>query len=194
LHGGTVEAQSNGAGQGSELIVRLPIFSREAAHAVPVSRDSGPAPGSRDGAVRREAPGPGTGAQPGVRILVVEDDVDAAETLVELLGFWGFDVRSATDGNSALDIASEFHPHVALIDIGLPGMDGYELARRLRQSETGDERPLLIGLSGYAQERDRSEGVKAGFDHHFAKPLKTDTLKQFLAHTFEPPTSAPGEK
>jgi PAS domain S-box-containing protein len=179
MHGGTVEAQSDGAGQGSELILHVPI-SNQKPKAQPASHDNGRASAGAEGVTPRAAPAPEVAAHPGLKILVAEDNADAAEVLVELLRFWGFDVRSAADGDSALAIATEFHPQIALIDIGLPGIDGYEVARRLRRSETNGKRTLLIGLSGYAQERDRREGVQAGFDHHLAKPLRATALKKLL--------------
>jgi len=111
-------------------------------------------------------------------VLVVEDNHDAAESLVELLEYWGFDVRSACDGEAALAAASEHRPHAALIDVGLPGIDGFQVARRLRA--LGIDTSLLIGLTGYGQERDRKLGADAGFDHYLVKPLDADVLQRIL--------------
>ena len=165
-HGGTVSAHSNGPGCGSEFIVSLPLCS--------------PADASADRAVqraRRTAPSvDGTGD---IRILVVDDNEDAADMLVEVLTAEGYRVRAANDGPAAIRVASEFKPHVAVLDIGLPVMDGYELAGRLQQLP--EMRGIrLFAVTGYAQEEDRKRSAAAGFDGHFAKPLDVDVLGQVL--------------
>ena len=114
-----------------------------------------------------------------VRVLVVDDNVDAAQTLHEFLGHIGHDSAVAHDGAAALELARAFHPQVALLDIGLPVMDGYELARRLRAQHDGA--PLrLIALTGYGQEDDRARSQEAGFDHHLVKPIALDALMPLL--------------
>jgi two-component system, sensor histidine kinase len=113
------------------------------------------------------------------RVLVVEDNLDAALTLADLLGIWGYEVSTVHDGLSAVETAPRFRPDVVLLDIGLPGIDGYEVARRLRR------RPELAGLlivavTGYGQESDRQRSREAGFDHHLVKPVDLETLRRLL--------------
>jgi CheY-like chemotaxis protein len=112
------------------------------------------------------------------RVLVVDDNLDSADTMAELVRLWGFDVRTAHDGPAALECARSFRPNVILLDVGLPGMDGYELARRLRaEGLAGD---LLVSVTGYGQEEDRREAEDAGFDHHLTKPVNPDTLLRLV--------------
>ncbi|HSA57102.1 MAG TPA: response regulator [Gemmatimonadaceae bacterium] len=114
------------------------------------------------------------------RVLVVDDHVDAGETMGLLLRAAGHEVRVVTSGTEALETAPEFEPSVVLLDIGLPGMDGYEVARRLR--EQFSHRPvLLVAISGYGQTEHRREAREAGFDHFFTKPVSIKTLREFLA-------------
>jgi CheY-like chemotaxis protein len=153
LHGGRVEAQSGGVGQGSEFIVRLPTLSAGLVEPSPVRAvGSTPMPASP------------------IRILIVEDNHDTAESLSTLLEMWGHEVKIAFDGVSALAAAQSFKPDMILSDLGLPGMDGYELASRLRQ-QPAFGRVVLVALSGYGREEDRQRSLQAGFDHHQAKPL-----------------------
>jgi CheY-like chemotaxis protein len=112
-------------------------------------------------------------------VLLVEDNLDAAEALGELLRLWGHPVEIAHDGISALQTARAGRPEVVLLDIGLPGMDGYEVARRLRAT-AGLERVRLIALTGYGQEADRRRSSLAGFDHHLVKPVDLDHLRGLL--------------
>ncbi|MDC0680798.1 ATP-binding protein [Sorangium atrum] len=170
MHGGRVCAHSEGRGRGSEFTLRLPaaapVRSFEAAPARPPAGTQGsPAPADRR------------------RILLVDDNLDAVELLAESLGAMGHTTRVAADGPSALRIAEEFAPDVALLDIGLPVMDGYELARRLREQPAG-ERVRLIAITGYGQEADlrRSKGV--GFETHLVKPIQIDRLTSLIE---EPP-------
>ncbi len=163
LHGGGVEAHSEGPGLGSEFVIRLPLLPLEAV----------PSPATASGA--REA------ATAQAKILVVEDNPDAAQALSELLELWGYEVAVAVDGMTALRVVESFRPDVVLMDIGLPGMDGYELARRLR------ERPDLegahfIALTGYGQEADRRRSAEAGFDDHLTKPADPGVLRELLAN------------
>ena len=112
------------------------------------------------------------------RVLVVDDNLDSADTMAELVRLWGFDVRTAHDGPAALECARSFRPNVILLDVGLPGMDGYELARRLRgEGLAGD---LLVSVTGYGQEEDRRQAEQAGFDHHLTKPVNPDTLLRLV--------------
>jgi CheY-like chemotaxis protein/two-component sensor histidine kinase len=159
LHGGTVRAASAGPGQGSEFVVELPLVG-EPASAAP-ERPAFPA-----AAARR-------------RVLVVDDNVDAARTLAEALGGWGHEVEIAHDGASALDRVLRRPPQVVLLDIGLPGMDGYAVAQRLREAGVSDL--LLIALSGYGQAADRERTRRAGFHDHLVKPVDLVSLAALLA-------------
>jgi len=159
-HGGTIEAASEGPGRGSELRVRLPLLA---------------APERREPAA---APGPAAAA--GSRVLLVEDNLDAAESLGELLRIWGHEVTMAHDGAAALRAVPEARPEVVLLDIGLPGMDGYEVASRLRATP-GLAGLRLIAVTGYGQESDRRRARLAGFDHHLVKPVDLDRLRALLA-------------
>src|SRR5712692_7711794 len=116
------------------------------------------------------------------RVLVVDDNVEAAATLAELLDLWGHEVRVVHDGRLALEEASQFHPEVVLLDIGLPQMDGYEVARRL-DKQTGRQGLRLVAVTGYGQEEDRRKAQAAGFDDHLVKPVDPDALQQLLAAT-----------
>ena len=158
LHGGVVSAHSEGFGKGSEFRVRLPVPTDMREEAAP------PAPQQSAGSLR---------------VLVVDDNVDAADTLAELLESWGHVVRSAHDGLQGLEEAQRFEPDVVLLDIGLPRMDGLEVARRLR-SRPGEPRTVLVALTGYGQAEDRARSLEAGFDHHLTKPVDLDTLVRVL--------------
>jgi signal transduction histidine kinase/CheY-like chemotaxis protein len=176
LHGGTITAASKGLGRGSEFVVRLPAPS--------VNRD-GPI---RDGDERCS---PSFSKPPRRRILVVDDNVDAAQTLSMLLILQGHETRLAHDGPSALQAAEDYQPEVVLLDIGLPRMDGYQVARCLR------ERPemanvLLVALTGYGQDEDRQRSHEAGFNAHLVKPLDLDALRILLAHHGSVAQSAKG--
>jgi CheY-like chemotaxis protein/anti-sigma regulatory factor (Ser/Thr protein kinase) len=160
LHSGTVEARSEGTGRGSQFIVRLPAASAEAV-----------APPPRGSARQRGA------TSRGIRALIVDDNRDAASMLTEALQSFGYATRLAWDGPSALDAATRFRPHVVLLDLGLPVMDGYEVADRLRGAGVS---ALLIAVTGYGQEADRSRSRSAGFAAHFVKPVDLDELRHFL--------------
>lgn len=112
------------------------------------------------------------------RILVVEDNPDGREALEALLKLWNFDVQTAGDGRRGLEIALEDPPPVAILDIGLPELDGYEIARRWRQSSNGSSR--LIALTGYGRPEDRRRALEAGFDQHLVKPIKPADLRKIL--------------
>src|SRR5262245_13011730 len=118
--------------------------------------------------------------QPEMSVLVVEDNVDAALTLVDLLRLWGHQVEVVHDGSAAVEAALRYRPRVVLLDIGLPGMDGYEVARRLRLApETRGA--LLVAVTGYGQDSDRARSRAAGFDHHLVKPVDLDGLRRLIA-------------
>jgi CheY-like chemotaxis protein len=115
-----------------------------------------------------------------LRVLVVDDCPDHTESLELLLGLWGFHARTAADGMQALAVAREYCPDVVLLDVGLPGMDGYEVARRLR-AEDGLANTVLITVSGYAQEVDRERSRSAGCAEHLVKPIELEVLRGLLA-------------
>lgn len=115
------------------------------------------------------------------RILVVDDNVDSAESLGMLLVASGHDVRTVHDGETALEVAVTFQPHVVFLDIGLPRMNGYELARELRRNQRAGGKMLLIALTGYGQKEDRQRSRESGLDQHLVKPLDPSALKALLA-------------
>ena len=162
MHGGTVEARSDGTGRGSEFTVRLPV-----------------APERRPPQGRGETEGGVAIPLPVRRVLVVDDNADAAQSLAMLLRMLGQDVRTAPDGHSALEAARVSMPEVAFLDIGLPGMTGHELARRLRGAPDGD-RVLLVAVTGWGQEEDRRRSQEAGFDYHLTKPADPEALQRLL--------------
>ena len=165
LHGGAVQANSAGPGRGSVFTVRLPAGSR--ASLPPISPSSG------EHAVPVSSPG--------VRILVADDNVDAAEMLGVLFEQAGCHVRRVHDGESAVLEAERFRPTVAVLDIGMPGMDGYEACQRIRRSAWGAEM-RIVALTGRGRESDRQLSLAAGFDQHFVKPVDTDALLALLQH------------
>ena len=165
LHGGRVTAHSAGPGTGTEVVVYLPARLAPAAEAVAA------APGGRENLSRGKAPG---------RILVVDDLAASAETLMTLLEMEGFEVKVANEGMSALQIAEQFRPDVVLLDIGLPGMNGFEVAHRLRLQPASRD-ALLIALTGYGEAESRSRSAKAGFDFHMVKPADVNLLLSMLA-------------
>jgi CheY-like chemotaxis protein len=113
-----------------------------------------------------------------LRVLVVDDNVDSADTLGTLVTIWGHEVRLAHDGPSTLVMARSFQPEVILLDIGLPGMSGYDVARALREQGLGGRR--LVALTGWSQDEDRERAREAGFDEHLAKPVNADRLRKVL--------------
>ena len=128
---------------------------------------------------RRKTAGPDEGSDAQRRVMVVDDNPDSAETMAELVKIWGYDVRTAHDGPGALDCARSFRPHVVLLDVGLPGMDGYELAQRLRAEGLAGN--LMVSVTGYGQPEDRRRAEEAGFDHHLTKPVDPDTLQRLVS-------------
>ena len=114
------------------------------------------------------------------RVLLIDDNEDANESMAALLELLGYQVRTATDGDAALKMATEFEPQLILSDIGLPGMDGYQLAPALRKA-AGDRKVIIVAATGYGHASDRLRSQAAGFDHHLVKPLDADTLLNFVA-------------
>jgi CheY-like chemotaxis protein len=125
------------------------------------------------------APGPSQAAAAGGRVLVVDDNADAVETLAELLQLLGYETRTAGDADSAMRQIDDFRPQLALFDIGLPGADGYELARRVRARPDGSA-IRLVALTGYGQESDRARAMEAKFDEHLVKPVAIDDLTSVI--------------
>ena len=160
LHGGSITVQSDGLGRGSEFIVRLP-------------RESG----TVQPAVRRDTPVP---AAPRRRILIVDDNEDGATSLAMLLNLGGHETFIANDGREALDAFERIHPDVALLDIGLPVLNGYEVAHAIRERPLGKD-VLLIAITGWGQEDDRHRAREAGFDAHLVKPVDHTELTKLLA-------------
>ncbi len=166
LHGGRIEARSAGLGQGTEFIVRLPA-SRQQPGATSTRADQVAIPAAAIAASVR-------------RLLIVDDNEDSAESMMMLARAWGHEVVIANDGPGALTLALTFKPDMALVDIGLPGMDGYEVARRLR--EASPERDLyLMALTGYGRDEDIRLSRAAGFDEHLVKPTDLEQLRLMMA-------------
>jgi PAS domain S-box-containing protein len=160
LHGGQVEAHSAGPGRGSEFVVRLPAL---------VETEIADTPG-----------------QPKIRVLIVDDDKQAAESMALLLRMWGYETRVALDARLGLEAARAYSPRVVLLDIGMPGMDGYEVARRLR-AQRESKGALLVAVTGYGEEGDQRRAREAGFDYHILKPADPNDLRELLkiASSFE---------
>ena len=159
MHGGSASVASEGPGKGSEFTVRLPL--------VEAAVQSGTTPDRPAAAPRRN-------------ILIIEDNADARETLRTLLTIFGHSVETASDGLAGLEKALALQPEIALVDIGLPGLDGYEIARRIRASR-GLRQPLLVAVTGYGTPADRERALAAGFDAHVVKPVDSETLASILA-------------
>jgi CheY-like chemotaxis protein/two-component sensor histidine kinase len=166
LHGGSIAAHSEGEGKGSCFTVRLPLIAG--------------LPDAAPPALQAPAVPSGAAAPPATRILVVDDNHDAAEMLLMALELFGCEARAVYTAGAALDMALEFAPDVALLDIGLPDLNGYELARRLRALEGGG-RMTLIAATGWGQEKDRQRAFDAGFDHHLTKPIDFEQLRSVIA-------------
>lgn len=167
LHEGTLQAHSPGPGRGATFTLRLPLVAA-------------PAPPPAD-----EAPAPPPDALPPIKVLVVDDNHDAGDTMDAVLQLLGAEVAVARSGREALAVFEAVRPQVVLLDIGMPDMDGYEVARRLRALFPA--LPFaIVGLSGWGQERDRQQGRAAGFDHHLVKPADIDALRTLLATLGQP--------
>ncbi|MFM9915067.1 MAG: PAS domain S-box protein, partial [Rhizobacter sp.] len=161
MHGGSVEARSGGPGKGSEFLVRLPI----------VVEQTNPSHSSDDGDKNKPTSG--------LRILVVDDNRDAAQTLAMLLKLMGNSVHTAHDGEEAVAAAGEYRPHVVLCDIGMPKLNGYEACRQMK-AHAWDEKIILIAMTGWGQDDDRRKSAEAGFDHHLVKPVDPQALLKLL--------------
>jgi PAS domain S-box-containing protein len=161
LHGGRVEAASEGLGKGAEFVIRLPLAHDFRPGAEPVPEEEVPRP-------------------PSLRILVADDNEDNAESLALLLTMMGHDVRTELDGARAVATAESFQPQVVLLDLGMPRLNGYEAARRIRALPGGDA-VVLIAQSGWSQPEDRRRSREAGFDHHVIKPIASGSLERLLA-------------
>jgi len=162
LHGGTVEAHSKGPGHGSEFVLKLPVVAAQAF-------------ATANGGLPVHAP-------VGRRVLVADDNHDAADSLAMILEMSGHEVRVVHDGRSALSVAHSFQPDVVLLDIGMPQLSGYEVARALRKQPWGN-RLTLIALTGWGQDGDRQQAVDAGFDRHLTKPVDLDALDRLLSNS-----------
>ena len=157
LHRGRIEVRSAGKGRGTEFVVRLPLTTGAPTQAK---------------TVYSAAPRP-------VRVLVADDNRDAADTLQRVLALYGHEVRVAYDGASALRIGQEFRPRVAVLDIAMPGSDGYEVAREMRRQQ--GRNVTIVALTGWGHENDRRRALEAGFDHHIVKPVDPGALNHLLA-------------
>jgi CheY-like chemotaxis protein len=171
LQGGTVAAHSDGPGRGSEFVVRLPLPAEPPAPAAPPGEKAEVAAGSR-------------------RILIIEDHADSRETLATLLTLLGHQSEVAGDGPAGVERALAGRPDVALIDLGLPGLDGYEVARRIRDAL--DRQVFLVALTGFGQAEDRQRALEAGFDAHMLKPVDIKDLTDLLQSLPLREESAPG--
>ena len=165
MHGVTLEAHSEGLGRGSEFVVRLPV----ALAVVPDGRTAAEGGDPADSQVHR-------------RILVADDNEDSVSMMEMLLGSLGHHVRTANDGLEAVHQAAEFRPDVIILDIGMPRLNGYDAARKIREQPWG-RNMVLVALTGWGQESDRARSREAGFDHHLVKPVEPATLERLLAET-----------
>ena len=165
LHGGSIEARSDGAGHGSEFTVRLPL--NDAPSLKPAELGSQPA---------------ATAAR---RVMVADDNKDAADSLAMLLELAGHEVRVARGGRAALSLAQTFRPDVALVDIGMPDLNGYDVARQLRRERWGTG-IYLVALTGWGRDDDRQQAKEVGFDRHMTKPVDPDEVDKLLTYTLSP--------
>ncbi len=164
MHGGTIHVQSPASGRGSEFVVRFPPITVLSDRS---SDETVPAGGETDSRERR-------------RVLIADDNADAAEMLTIFFEQLGCDVRVVHDGEAAIRAAEDFAPQLAVLDIGMPGLNGYEACRRIRRLPVGAQM-CLVALTGWGQEEDRRRSAEAGFDHHFVKPVDTDALAKVVS-------------
>jgi PAS domain S-box-containing protein len=164
MHDGSIEALSNGPDAGSEFVVRLPVYIQPSQKPKPLPRNDGPS----------------ASAMSGWRILVVDDNKDSADSMGMLLRLKGNDIRTANDGLVAVDVAETFHPELVLLDIGLPKLNGYEVARRIRQQPSGRD-VILVAMTGWGHDEDRRRSLEAGFNFHTVKPMELAALEELLA-------------
>ncbi|RZL40452.1 MAG: response regulator [Rubrivivax sp.] len=167
MHGGTLDGFSEGVGQGSEFVVRLPAAVGDSPPSASAAADPSPVPG-------------------GLKVLVVDDNDDARESLTLMIELMGVDVRSAANGQEALDSFAAYEPQVVLMDIGMPGMNGYEVARLIR-ADFSNVPAMLVAVTGWGQEDDRRRAREAGFDHHLVKPADLDAIQTLLAQARQSP-------
>jgi CheY-like chemotaxis protein len=170
LHGGAVEARSAGTGRGTEILVRLPLATEDSAEAATGARASH----------RRLTPLVGVPTGRSRRVLVVDDNEDAVESLADALLELGHTVETAYDGPAALGLLQRYTPDVAFLDVGLPVMDGYELARRIREDRRFAH-TVLVAVTGYGQKRDQAQSREAGFDAHLVKPVDLQAIEEIIA-------------
>jgi CheY-like chemotaxis protein len=166
LHGGTVEARSEGVGKGAELLLQLPIVV------------DAPAPRVADAQ-------PGNASRGPLRILVVDDNVDGADLLAQMLEAMGNQTRVAYDGEQALAAVGEFRPDVVLLDLGLPKLNGYDVCRQIRAQDCA-RNVVVIAQTGWGQSEDRQRTRDAGFDHHLVKPIDPRALRALLDRVVRP--------
>lgn len=163
MHGGRIEAHSAGLGHGTQFVVQLPVVLSKSARKA--NSHGGTSPATPDGPARR--------------VLIVDDTVDSGDSLALVVRSWGHEVAVARDGPSALMLAEKYRPEQALVDIALPGMDGYELGRRLREAH---QRLYLVAMTGYGRMEDKRAAMTAGFDLHLVKPADPKQLHALLAN------------
>jgi signal transduction histidine kinase len=166
MHGGVISVHSDGHGKGSEFVISLPLYERQA-------------PSEVSSAALEPSGTPALKSGP-IRILVVDDNRDSADSLGLLLELVGNEVRVVHDGQAAVDAANEFQPNVVLLDIGLPTLNGYEAARKIRE-QAWSKQVVLIAVTGWGEDVDRQRSKQAGFDHHLVKPVDLDALTALLA-------------
>jgi CheY-like chemotaxis protein len=167
MHGGTVAVSSAGLGYGSEFVIRLPAVTEMQTREFPSAPRMQP---RATDALRR-------------RVLVVDDNVDAATSIAMILKLTGYDVHCVYDGPSALKAAEVYRPDAVVLDIGLPGMSGYEVAKQLRERPDFKRTPL-VAVTGYGQDEDRQRSLEVGFNHHLTKPVDPNALQAFVASSF----------
>lgn len=169
MHGGKVEAHSDGDGAGSEFVVRFPL----------------PVLPLREAGITQQTPSAPNGRR---RILVADDNEDSASAMAMMLKLMGYEVSTASDGPEAIQRAEAFRPALILLDIGMPGMNGYDACRHIRQQPGGEE-IVIAGLTGWGQEEDKRRSRDAGFNYHLVKPVAPADLEKLLAAVESPPVS-----